>query len=561
MLGRRLEGLGWDVAIGYGLSETSPLITVRTPGRSPLDTVGRPVAGVEVRIDPEVPGGGEGAGEILVRGPNLFSGYHGLPERSAESFTADGWFRTGDLGRLDRAGDLRVLGRVSTLIVTEGGEKVQPDELEAAYAESPLVRELGVLQEDGRLVALVVPETGGEAGAGSRERIRAAIDERARDLPSYKRLGALAVTRQPLPRTRLGKIRRAELEARYREASREGPDEERGPMALEEMSEEDRALLDHPAARRTWEWLEERYPGRRITPDTSPRLDLGVDSLEWMNLTLDLAERLGVELGDEAIGRIESVRDLLAAATEARDGGGRRVDPREAPEELLSATQRRWLEPLPPAAEWLARGVYGLNRLLLRGLFRLRVEGAERVPADAQVLLAPTHGSFLDPFLIGAALPYRTLRRAYWGGWTGAAFGNPLKRAFSRLTHTVPVDPEKGAISSLAFGAAVLRRGHSLVWFPEGRRSTTGEIQAFRPGVGLLLEGSEVPAVPVAIRGAHEALPPGRALPVPGRRIRVRFGEPVLPEALAREGEGEGAPERIVEALRARTLRLADGED
>jgi long-chain acyl-CoA synthetase len=277
--------------------------------------------------------------------------------------------------------------------------------------------------------------------------------------------------------------------------------------------------------------------------------------MAWLNLSLEIGEQFGVELTEEAIGRIEDVRDLLREVNEAR-GGGRPVDLEGAPERTLSQAQRRWLEPLPAPASWLSRGIFGLNWALMRGLFRLRIEGLEHLPQEDQILLTPSHASFLDPFLIGAALPYGTLRRAYWGGWTGVAFSNPINRAFSRLAQVVPIDPDQGMISSLAFGAAALKRGRSLVWFPEGGRSTTGALQEFKQGVALLAQSFPVWVVPAAVSGAHEAMPPGRVVPTPLHRIDVLFGEPVTVATLEAEGEGADSRERIVHALRARVQRL-----
>src|SRR5947208_12570670 len=123
----KLEALGWQVAIGYGLTETSPLLTVKLPDRSPPDSAGKPVAGVEIRIESsavekEKRVNGHEVGEVVARGPNVFSGYRNLPDKTGEAFTENEWFRTGDLGYIDSDGELHLVGRISTLIKTESGE-------------------------------------------------------------------------------------------------------------------------------------------------------------------------------------------------------------------------------------------------------------------------------------------------------------------------------------------------------------------------------------------------------------------------------------------------------
>ena len=220
-----LEGIGWTVATGYGLTETSPLVAANFPGRSRFESAGKLVEGVEVRIDPSaVPEGTEGdggVGEVLVRGPNVFTHYHHLPEKTQESFTEDGWFRTGDLGFLDPDGYLHLGGRRSTMIVTEGGKNVQPDEVEEAYQVEPEVGEIAVFSRDDKIVGLIVPDFDVVAARDPKEvegAVRKAIEKASRRLPAYKRLADFALTRESLPRTRLGKPRRHLLEERYEQA-------------------------------------------------------------------------------------------------------------------------------------------------------------------------------------------------------------------------------------------------------------------------------------------------------------------------------------------------------
>lgn len=589
----RLQGLGWRLATGYGLSETSPLLALDLPGSARPGTVGRPVPGVGIRIDaaaareaedeaaPEAGGNPAAAepagaaaredaappeGEIQARGPGVFGGYRNLPEETKKAFTGDGWFRTGDLGRLDEDGYLHVSGRVSTMIVTEGGKHVQPDDLEELYGHHAAIKELAVLQKDRKLVALVVAAAapdGAGAGGDPAAAVRQALQERAATLPSYQHLVDFAVTAEALPRTRLGKVRRGEIEERYDRAKagkEAGAGEAAGPVAPESWSAEDRALLESPAARATWEWLGQRFPGRRISPDTQMQLELGVDSLEWLSLTLEIGARAGAELCEEAVGRIATVRDLLREMGEAEAGGGgapseARAAPLEHPEEALSDEQKRWLEPQPPWLAAFARLGYGFVRALIRRVWRLQVRGRENLPEGGPYILAPNHTSYLDALAVAAALDPPALRRVHWAGASGIMFRNPLFRFISRLAQVTPVDPRAGLRSSLAFAAAVLERGRSLVWFPEGGISPSGRLQDFKPGIGMILEARPVPVLPVFVHGTRDALPPGTWRPHRAR-FSIAIGAPLDPASLLREGRGDNPRERIATALHDRVAAL-----
>jgi long-chain acyl-CoA synthetase len=140
-----------------------------------------------------------------------------------------------------------------------------------------------------------------------------------RELPSHHRISDYAVTVDALPRTRLGKLRRHTLLERYRQAKRQaGLGLPTGPLSVTEMSFEDQQLLEDQTAQRLWEWLASRFPRIRLTPNSHLQLDLGVDSLAWLTLTLEIRTAVGVDLDDDAISRIEVVRDLLREAVTAQ---------------------------------------------------------------------------------------------------------------------------------------------------------------------------------------------------------------------------------------------------
>ena len=552
-IARTLESLGWQVGTGYGLTETSPMLTINPPGKARLDTAGRPVPGIELRID-HAPGEEEALGEVLARGPGVFAGYHRLPEKTKAAFTADGWFRTGDIGLIDDDGWLHLAGRRSTLIVTEGGENVQPEQIEDAYQAHPAIAELAAFEKGGRIAALIVPNPTLLRGGNAEEAVRAAVQEVSRTLPSYQRLSEYRLTREAIPRTRLGKPRILLVSEKYERAGIEGLSAEARqaePVAIEDLSGDDQALLEDEAASAAFRLLADRFAGRRVTPDCDLQLDLGIDSIAWLDLTFALAERTNTVLSESTIAELRTVRDLLTKIAQGGDGGAAPKASLEDPEGMLGEHQRRWLQPKGLIPRVVGRLLAAANRGAMRALFGLRVKGAENLPAEGPYVLAPNHASYLDPFALAAALSTRQLERIYWAGWTGVVFGGPVRNAFARAAQVVPIDPVRATASSLAFGGAALQRGFNLVWFPEGERSPDGRLRTFKPGLGLVVDRWCVPVVPVVIRGTHAAWPPSQRLPRM-RPVGVEFLVPALAEELAAEGQGEVSGARIVNALHRR---------
>ena len=548
-IGWRLEGLGWEVLNGYGLVETASIATFNARGRTRMDSVGLPAPGVEVRIDqPDA----EGCGEVLLRGPNVFAGYRDDPEANRMAFTGDGWFRTGDLGVVDAEGYLYIVGRVKEMIVLSDGKNIAPEEVEAVYGESPYVREVAVLERDGALVGLATPELDAVRRAGSgriEDLIRVTFAELSQRLVSYKRISGFAITRETLPRTHLGKYRRHLLPEIFARARRgEGP-----PPAP--LSAEDRALLDGPRGKMVWRWLEGRFPDAGLSLDTCPQLDLGVDSLAWVELGMEMEHQLGLVLSEEAIARSVTLSDLLREVETGAGGQERPSDRRTVERERIMADKERWLAPVGPGLKFLHLILYGTGWLLARVLFRLRVTGLQRVPRSGPLIVAANHASDLDPFIMAAALTYGHLGKTYWGADAGRVFRTPLRRALCRAAHLFPVD-DRAPVASLAMAADVLRRGGILIWFPEEWRSPTGELQRFLPGVGKLLKESGAPAVPASIGGTFEAMPRSRRLPRP-TPVTVLFGDPVSASDLEAKGAGANAPERIANALHDAVAGLA----
>ncbi len=218
-----LEELGFPIIQGYGLSETSPVLTVNPPCCPRNESVGLPIPYVEIKImDPNE----EGVGEIAARGPNVMVGYYKNPEATAEVITEDGWFLTGDMGYLDKDGFLYITGRKKSVIVTPGGKNIYPEEVENVLLQSPYIEEVLVLRganpETGaeEVQAIVYPNfealdeyfksQGIEHPTEKQvyEKIREEIETYSRQLAEYKRPRRFTLRDEEFPKTTTRKIKR-----------------------------------------------------------------------------------------------------------------------------------------------------------------------------------------------------------------------------------------------------------------------------------------------------------------------------------------------------------------
>ncbi len=543
-----LVGLGFEVRSGYGLAETASIFTGNLPACERLGSEGRPFQGGELRI---AASDTDRMGEIQLRGPNVFTGYRGNPGANRDIFTADGWFRTGDLGRLDDDGFLYVTGRLKETLVLGGGKKIHPEELEKLYGASPYIQEIAVLEQAGSLVALVLPNLAAirtTTSIHADDVIRIDLMSRAQALPSYQRLAGFALVREPLPKTRLGKYQRFFLPALYEQARA-------GIAAASRLGPKsgDQALPQDPRAREIFEFLRTRYPDKPVSLGANPLLDLGIDSLEMIGLSLALEEQFGVRLNEEEASRAATLDELLRTGLVSVPVPG--GDHSEPAQQADSLEQMHWIVPTGRGLAFLAVLGQWLNGLGMRLLFRVRLEGRENLPRGGRYVLTPNHSSDLDPLVLAASLGRVRLRELYWGGDANRLFPHTWLRPLLRALHVFPVDEHKPG-QALSLAKAVLARGQALVWFPEGWRTPDGRLQAFLPGIGRVLKETGAAAVPVYIVGTFAALPRYRKLPRL-RRLRVVIGRALSPEALAAAGSGATEEQRIASALHDAVAALA----
>ena len=542
-----MEALGFTILEGYGLTETSPIATFNLPGKKRIGSAGMAIEGVEIRIDnPDA----SGVGDVVIRGPNVMRGYYKNPTATAEVIR-EGWFHSGDLGYIDADGFLFLTGRTKEVIVLSSGKNVYPEDVENHYLQSPYIKEVciaGITDplHPGSFIgikAFVFPNFEGISADGVvniTEAIRWQMEKLSVTLSPYKRATDFGILKEPLPRTHLGKIKRFMVG-------------EVASAALREelpLSEEEQRLMDSDAGKVVREALS-FITERRIFPDSHLEMDLGIDSLGRVELMVAIEKGLGVTIPPSFLSELATVRDVILALRGYTNTEGR-IETIERPvswSEVLGQSlpeDNRIRLKRGVISETILYLVLSVIYLVARVFLRLEVRGRENIPAEGACIIAGNHASYLDGFIVGAALRER-LAKLYAIGFRGYFQGRVTSR-LARWGHIITIDANSGLSESLQVSARALKEGMALIVFPEGGRSVDGRIMPFKKGVGILAKELEVPLLPTYIRGSVDVLPRGAWLPRPGKKVRIIFGKPLTPGNI-RELDYQEIADRLREAV------------
>jgi long-chain acyl-CoA synthetase len=543
---RDFYSFGIDVLNAYGLTETTGGAFLSHPGKIVFGSVGPPLPGVEARLVKEAVAeeGRPPTGEIAIRGAIVMRGYWNRAEATAEVLR-EGWFYTGDLGYFDSTGNLFITGRRKEVIVLANGKNIYPEEIEAHYLQSPLVKEICVMAMEERpgdatserLYSVIVPNfelLRAKKIVNTKEAIRFDIEALSHKIASTKRLGSYDVWQEDLPRTTTRKLKRFEIEKRVRELQSRGQGE--AEVGVERpLTEEDRAWLDREDVGRALAVVKEaaRNQIAEIRPGHNLELDLGLDSMQRVELLTALEQQIGGEVPEAQLAEIYTVRDLVDAVLESErrgEGGGRKS--------TAPAWSTIFAEPTTdPDVLALAKHDLGseifffvISRFLyMFSLDRLdfKVRGLENLLSEGPYLLCSNHQSYLDPLLLASALPWKLFRVAFAVG-TSEIFGQGFMRWLARRLRVVVLDPDANLVPAMRAGAFGLNHGRILVLYPEGERTNDGNLRIFRKGAAILSMHTRAPIVPIAIEGFYEMWPRHKKFPKFGR-LEMTIGKAIVP--------------------------------
>lgn len=499
--------LGIDVCEGYGLTETSPMISFTPTDEVVPGSAGKILTGVTVKIADD--------GEILAKGRNVMKGYYGRPDATAEVIDKDGWFHTGDLGEI-KNGLLYVTGRKKEMIVLSNGKNINPIEIEQwIMANTDLIKEIAIMDYEDKLTAVIYPDfykLHEEGITNITETFKkGVIDKYNKQAASYKKVLDVKIVQEELPKTKIGKIRRFMLKDVINKK------EEKVQNIVEPSTEEYKNISA----------FLKSIKNKPIIPNAHLELDLGLDSLDTVELLSHIEGTFGVKIDEQTFVEHCTV-EKLAEYVEKHSN------------EMMNDTKMDWKEILSKDTEGelpKSNGIGKIIKFILKPAFlffvKVKKEGLENIEKNEPVIFAGNHQSFLDGFIVNQAVPNSVLDKTYYFADI-KHFKKGYMKFMGENSNIIFVDINKNLVNSLQMLSKALRNGKNIVIFPEGTRTRDGKINNFKKFFAILSKELNIPIVPFVLDGAYEAYPPSSKYPK-GGDVKVKFLEKIYPADMSYE--------------------------
>lgn len=497
--------LGIKICEGYGMTETAPMISFTPLNEIMPGSAGKILPGIEVKIADD--------GEIIARGRNVMKGYYKRPEATAETIDRDGWIHTGDLGEI-KNDYLYVTGRKKEMIVLSNGKNINPIEIEQwIMGKTNLIQEIVVAEIDSVLTAVIYPnfqKISEEKVTNIKETLKwGVIDSYNGKAPNYKKILDIRIVQEEMPKTKIGKIRRFMIPEMLK-----GKDNEN--IVIEEPKFEEYTMLK--------DYLV-KVKKKPVTPFAHIELDLGMDSLDMVELLTYLESTFGIKASEELIIENSTVEKLAEYIKENR---GENVIEEVNWKEYLNKD----IDVELPKSNIVTKIGKVILWIVFKLYIRVKKEGAENITIDP-VIYAGNHQSFLDAFLFNHVVPTNVLNNVYYLAKV-KHFSKGYMKTLGENSNVILVDINKNLGEVLQTLAMVLRSGKSVAIFPEGARTRDGKMLEFKKAFAILAKELNIPIVPFGIKGAFEAFPSNSKFPK-SSNVEIRFFERIEPKDMSYE--------------------------
>ncbi len=511
--------LGIKICEGYGMTETAPMISFNPDNEIVPGSAGKVITGVTVKIAED--------GEIMVKGRNVMKGYYNKPEATAEVIDSDGWLRTGDLGKLEGE-NLFVTGRKKEMIVLSNGKNINPIEAEMwLMANSDLIQEIALVENNKVLTAVIYPDFQAASLKGIiniKETLKwGVVDKYNIQAPNYKKILDIKIVQQELPKTKLGKIRRFKLHELFQDNKKYA------------VNVKDPEYREYKMIKKYLEGIK-NIP---VSPESHLELDLGLDSLDIIELFAYIESTFGVVFDEKIISENSTVEKLTFYlknnSSEISEKSVNWID-------ILNKKSKIEL----PRSNTVGFIMKGFLKFLFKFYLRLKKENLENIPKEPCIFVG-NHQSFIDGFILNEALPAKILKKTYYMAKV-KHFNSPVMRFFGKNGNILVVDINKNLSETLQAMAVALKKGKNVVVFPEGIRSRDGKIGEFKKSFAIIAKELSIPVVPFAIKGAYEVFPAGSKIPKSGE-LNIKFFNKICPKNLSYDEIASKVKDKIKECV------------
>ena len=496
--------LGFTVCEGYGLTETSPVLAVNSIKYNKVGTVGKALYNTELKIVDE---------ELWVKGPQIMKGYYNKPEKTAEVMTEDGWFKTGDLAEIDKDGYLTIRGRKNSMIVLSNGKNIDPETVENKIMglSGPLIKEIGILGHEDKLAAIIVPdllEFRKQGINNIQTYLKDIIENYNLTASNYKKVLDYKLVEDELPKTRLGKTKRFMLPELYKK------DEKVKEKVEEPQTQEYQAIKEFVAKLKGFE------PG----PEENLELDLGMDSLDKVELLAYVESTFGIKIDEEKFAEMPNLKLLSEYISEKA--------------EFFMNSEVDWKKIIDKAPNreikngWLINALRPLIYVILKMYFRLKIDRTNKISDEPQIFVS-NHQSFVDALVLGALIPSKIQKKTFFLAinWY---FKKGIMKYVADNGNIILVDIDKNVKETVEEIALHIKNGKNVLIFPEGARTKNGKVGKFKKVFAIIAKELNVNVQCLGIKGGYEAYSRFMKFPLP-KRIEVTVLEKIKPEGTYEE--------------------------
>ena len=499
-IARFYETLGIYSLEGYGLTETSPVIAVNSKKERKIGTIGKKLYNVDVKIENE---------ELWVKGPIVMKGYYNKPEKTAEVMTKDGWFKTGDLAKIDEEGYITIIGRKNSMIVLSNGKNIDPETLEnRLIAKSDkLIKEAGIFNHQNKLAAIIIPDL-----LECRKRninnvktyIKNIVEDYNLSAHNYEKVLDYKVFEEELPKTRVGKLRRFMLPNLY----------EQNVVKKAKVAEPDNEVY------KILKEYVKKAKGIEPQPEENLELEIGMDSLDIVEFFAYIENNFGLQLDEEKFAEMPNLKLLSEYINE-----------KAVKIENNEINWKQIIEEAKPIKDdknrWITKFLKVFLDVIIKVYFRIQRNGREKLDPKPKIYVS-NHQSFIDPLILGSLLPksilYNTIFLAI--DWYFKKF--PLKLLVSN-GNVILIDINKNIRKSVEEIVGYLKSGKNVLIFPEGARTKDGKVAEFKKVFAIISKELGIDVQCLGIKGGFEAYSRYMKFPKP-KKIKVAVLDTIKPE-------------------------------